>query len=62
MQEFALSLYVLKISNSATLFSSVLIVAIIPQLFFSPIAGVITDWFDRKKIIIYLDIDMLPLW
>ncbi|WP_160692370.1 MFS transporter [Clostridium sp. C2-6-12] len=56
MQEFALSLYVLKISNSATLFSTVLIVAIIPQLLFSPVAGVLSDWMDRKGLTISLDI------
>jgi MFS family permease len=56
MQEFALSLYVLKRTGSATLFSSVLIVALIPQIIVSPIAGVFADWIDRKKIIIYLDV------
>ena len=56
MQEFALSLYVLKITGSATLFASVIIVAMIPQLLLSPIAGVFADWLDRKKIIVYLDI------
>ena len=56
MQEFALSLYVLKITGSATLFASVLIVAMIPQLILSPVAGVLADWLDRKKIIVYLDI------
>lgn len=56
MQDFALSLYVLKITGSATKFASVLAVTIIPQLILGPIAGVFTDWFDRKKIIVYLDI------
>ena len=56
MQDFALSLYVLKKTGSATLFASVLIVALIPQLLLSPIAGVFADWLDRIKIIIYLDV------
>jgi MFS family permease len=56
MQDFALSLYVLKVTGSATLFASVMIVALIPQLILSPIAGVLADWFDRKKIIVYLDL------
>ncbi len=55
MQDFALSLYVLKRTGSATLFATVIIVALIPQLILSPIAGVFADWLDRKKIIIYLD-------
>ena len=56
MQSFALSLYVLKITGSATKFASVLAVALIPQLILAPIAGVFVDWFDRKKMIVYLDI------
>ena len=56
MQDFALSLYVLKITGSATLFASVIIVAMIPQLLLSPIAGVFSDWLDRKKTIVYLDL------
>jgi len=55
MQNFALSLYVLKITGSATKFASVLAVTLIPQLILGPIAGVFTDWLDRKKIIIVLD-------
>lgn len=56
MQDFALSLYVLKKTGSATLFSTVLIVALVPQLILSPVAGVFADWLDRKKIIVYLDL------
>ncbi len=55
MQGFALSLYVLKITGSATIFASVLSITIIPKLILGPIAGVLVDWFDRKKIIVYLD-------
>nr|WP_035796473.1 MFS transporter [Clostridium akagii] len=61
MQEFALSLYVLslyvlKVTGSATLFASVLAVAIIPQLILGIFAGVLADWYDRKKIIVFLDL------
>ncbi len=56
MQELALSLYVLKTTGSATLFASVLAVAIIPQLILGPLAGVFADWYDRKKMIVYLDL------
>lgn len=55
-QSFALSLYVLKITGSGTKFASVLAMAVIPQLILGPIAGVFVDWFDRKKIIVGLDI------
>lgn len=56
MQDFAVSLYVLKITGSAVKFSSVLIAASIPSIVLGPFAGVFIDWFDRKKIIIYLDL------
>lgn len=53
--EFALSLYVLNTTGSATKFASVLAISIIPQLILTPVAGVIVDWVDRKKIIVSLD-------
>ena len=56
MQNFALALYVLRITGSATKFAIVSAIAIIPNIFLGPIAGVFADWFDRKKMIIYLDI------
>lgn len=56
MQEFALSLYVLKVTGSATLFASVLAISIIPQLILGTFAGVLADWYDRKKMVVYLDL------
>lgn len=55
MQQFALSLYVLDITGSATIFASMLSISIIPRLIFTPFAGVFGDWFDRKKSIVSLD-------
>lgn len=55
MQSFALSLYVLKVTQSATKFASVLAITMIPSIILGPIAGVLVDWLDRKKIIVYLD-------
>ena len=55
MQNFALSLYVFKITGSASKFATVLMVTIIPQLILGPMAGVFVDWLDRKKIMVYLD-------
>lgn len=56
MQQFALSLYVLAITGSATIFASMVAISIIPRLLLSPIAGVFGDWFDRKKSIVRLDL------
>lgn len=56
MQSFALSLYVLSITGSATKFASVLAITIIPRLIIGPIGGVFADWFDKKKMMVGLDI------
>lgn len=55
MQEFCLSLYVLKVTGSALQFSLVLALSAIPQVIVSPFAGVIADWFDRKRVLVILD-------
>lgn len=56
MQQFALSLYVLAITQSATLFASMVAIAILPRLLLSPIAGVFGDWFDRQRSIVTLNL------
>lgn len=56
LQSFALSLYVLKVTNSAVKFASVLAASFIPRIILGPIAGVFVDWFDRKVLIVILDI------
>ena len=56
MQSFALSLFVLATTGSATKFASILSIALIPQLIFGPIAGVFVDRFNRKKILVILDL------
>lgn len=55
MLNFSLSLYVLQTTHSATLFSTVLAISIIPVLALGPFGGVIIDWIDQKKIIVLLD-------
>ena len=55
MQSFALSLYVLKRTGSAALFSSVLALSVIPRIILTPIAGVIADRISRKKMIVIMD-------
>lgn len=60
IQQFALSLFVLEITKSATLFASMLAISAIPRIIFSPFAGVMGDWFDRKKsLILYDSIDCI---
>lgn len=56
IQSFALSLYVLKTTGSAARFGSVLVLSFIPELIIGPIAGVFTDWLDRKKIVVFADL------
>jgi MFS family permease len=56
MQSFALSLFVLSTTGSATKFASILAVSLVPSLIMSPISGVVVDWFYRKNILIFLDL------
>ena len=56
MQSFAFSLYILHLTGSGTMFASVLAIGMVPRLIAGPICGVFADWFDRKKIIVYLDL------
>jgi len=54
--QFALSLYIYAITGSAALFSTVISIAILPRFLLAPFAGVFGDWFDRKKMIVSLDL------
>lgn len=56
MQQFALALYVFKLTGSALIFSTMISISILPRLLMSPVAGVFGDWFDRKKMIVLMDI------
>lgn len=56
LMQFALSLYVLDRTGSASIFASMLSISILPRIIFSPLAGVFGDWFDRKKSIVALDL------
>ncbi len=55
MQSFALSLYVLYITGSATKFAMVNALSFAVNIILGLFAGVIADWFDRKKIVVGLD-------
>lgn len=53
---FAISLYVLKTTASGTTFAATMVFGTIPRIIFGPIAGVIADKLDRKKMIVIMDI------
>jgi len=53
--QFVLSLYVLDITGSAVVFSSILSIIIIPRLLFSPAGGYIGDRFQRIKSMIVIN-------
>ncbi|QOR34726.1 MFS transporter [Clostridium sp. 'deep sea'] len=55
MQLFALSLYVLDTTQSATMFSNVILLSMIPRIVLGPFAGVLADRVSRKKLIVILD-------
>lgn len=52
----ALSLYILSITGSASKFSMVLTLGVIPQVLAGLFAGVVVDRVDRRKLIIFLDL------
>ena len=54
--DFAISLYVLKTTNSAKMFSISLAIAAITRVLLSSFAGVISDKLDRKKLAVISDI------
>ncbi|WP_139488384.1 MFS transporter [Brevibacillus dissolubilis] len=56
IQRFALSLYVLGLTGSGTIFASVLAMSLIPSILLGPVAGVIADRFNRRTIMIVLDV------
>ncbi|MDV2685557.1 MFS transporter [Alkalihalophilus lindianensis] len=53
---FALSLYILDLTGSATIFGTILAISIIPTIFISPIGGAIADRFNKKKMMVTLDV------
>ena len=56
IQRFALSLYILDLTGSVAIFSSLMAFSVLPQIFISPIGGAIADLADRKKMLIVLDL------
>lgn len=55
IQRFSMSLYILDLTGSAAIFSGILAISTIPYILFAPIAGLLADTINRKKIMVYLD-------
>lgn len=55
IQRFCMSLYILDITGSAAVFSTILAISTIPYILFAPMAGLLADTINRKKIMVYLD-------
>lgn len=53
---FAVSLYILQTTGSGLNFSFSLVLSTLPRVLLGPVAGVIADRFDRKKLVVGLDI------
>ncbi len=47
--QYVLSLYLLDLTGSATLFASMLSIIVIPRLLLTPIAGVLADRFRKNR-------------
>jgi DHA3 family macrolide efflux protein-like MFS transporter len=54
--EFALAWYLTKSTGSATVLSTALMVALLPQIILGPFIGPLVDRWDRKKIMIFSDL------
>lgn len=52
---FSLSLYILDITQSATIFGIITALSIIPMVLLSPIGGVLADRFNKKKMMVMMD-------
>lgn len=56
IQRFCMALYILDLTGSAAVFSRILAISTIPYILFAPIAGLLADTVNRKKIMVYLDL------
>lgn len=55
IQRFALSLYLLDLTGSASIFATILAISMIPVVLISPVAGILADRGDKKKLMVWLD-------
>lgn len=56
IQRFSMSLYLLEFTGSTATFANILAISTIPYILFAPIAGMLSDTVNRKKIMVYLDL------
>lgn len=56
MYSFAMSLYILKQTGSGTTFALNLLLSVLPRVILGPIAGVLADRIDRRKMVVGMDI------
>ncbi len=56
MFTFAMGLYILRVTGSGMSFALSLLLSMVPSLIFGPIAGSFADRFDRKRIVILMDV------
>ena len=53
--KFALSMFVLEETGSATVFATILALAMVPTILLSPLGGILADRTNRKSIMVALD-------
>lgn len=56
LQRFSLSLLILDLTGSAAVFSLILAITFLPQIFIAPFGGAIADRFSKQKIMVFLDL------
>ena len=56
IQRFALSLYLIDVTGSASIFASILAISMVPYIVIAPVAGVVADHANRKKAMVVLDV------
>lgn len=54
--DFALSMYVLEVTGSATVFAGFISASILPTILLSPLGGVLADRADKRTIMVVLDL------
>ena len=54
--KFALSMYVLDKTGSASIFASLLAAALLPTILLSPLGGILADRADRRRSMVTLDV------
>jgi len=56
LTQFALGLWVYQQTGSVTRFALIALASVLPRLLFSPLAGVLADRWDRRRVMIYSDL------